>query len=505
MKHIKIMNTFEQLLESVGEIGFVEEINYPIAVVNGLPNAKLHEVVMFESGQKGEVFLLEREKIEVFLFSQEAVQVGTRVARTDTFLSIGVGNGLLGSIIDPLGNTIVESKKYKRPIEERPIEHGGLELAERARIHTPFFTGVTLVDIMIPLGKGQRQLVVGDRKTGKSSFLLATVKNQVKQGTIAVYAAIGRKKSDIKKIEDFLKKEKISNKCIIVATNSDDSPSLIYITPYAAMTIAEYFRDLGKNVVIVLDDLSTHAKFYREVSLLARRFPGRDAYPGDIFYTHARLIERAGNFRHKNGNEVSITALPAVEIVEGDFTGYLATNLMGMTDGSIFFDSNAYYRGRRPAVNISLSVTRVGRQTQSEILGAISRELNALLALYDKMQSLAHFGAELRDTARNVLDTGDMVYKFFEQSQDVVLPITVQIIFFSLLWLDPLDSPLIDDIPHYRLNLVKAYENDANTRLFEELLQAKTFNELLANVSKQQARLLQMCGAKVPTRVMAAT
>lgn len=496
------MDTFESLLEKVGEIGFVEEVTYPIAVVNGLPNAKLHEVIIFENGQKGEVFLLEREHMQVFLFSTTAPQVGSRVTRTDKFVSIGVGKGLLGSIIDPLGNPILESKLYQKPTEERLIDHATLKLRDRARIRMPFFTGVALVDMMVPLGKGQRQLVIGDRKTGKTGFLLATIKNQVQMGTIAIYAAIGRKKSDIKKIQEFFDKENIRDKTIIVAATPFDSPSLIYITPYAAMTIAEYFRDQGMDVVIIFDDLSTHAKFYREVSLLAKRFPGRDAYPGDIFYTHARLVERAGNFKLPNGKEASITALPTVEIVEGDFTGYLATNLMGMTDGHIFFDSDAFYQGRRPAVNISLSVTRVGRQTQSEVLGTINRELNSLLTLYDKMQSLSHFGAELRDAARNVLETGDMVYKFFEQGQNVVLPMPVQLIFFSLLWLKPLDNPLVDDIALYRGNLLKAYQDKGNKIFFEGIAQAKTFNELLANVAKNQDRILGLCGLVVRPKVV---
>ena len=492
---------FEKLLEKVGEIGFVEETTYPIAVVNGLPNAKLHEVIVFENGQKGEVFLLEREHIQVFLFSTDAPQVGSRVTRTDKFVSIGVGKGLLGSIIDPLGSPILESKLYQKPTEERLIDHATLKLQDRARIKVPFITGVTLVDMMIPLGKGQRQLVMGDRKTGKTGFLLSTIKNQVDQGAIAIYAAIGRKKSDIKKIQEFFDKENIRDKTIIIASTPFDSPSLIYITPYSAMTIAEYFRDQGQDVVIILDDLSTHAKFYREVSLLAKRFPGRDAYPGDIFYTHARLIERAGNFKHQSGRDVSITALPTVEIVEGDFTGYLATNLMGMTDGHIFFDSDAFYQGRRPAINISLSVTRVGRQTQSPVLGTINRELNSLLTLYDKMQSLSHFGAELRDAARNVLETGDMIYKFFEQSQNVALPLPVQLVFFSLLWLKPLDNPLVDDVALYRGNLLKAYQaSNGSKKYFEDLVQTKTFNELLANIAKQQDQILALCGLQKPTK-----
>ncbi len=217
---------------------------------------------------------------------------------------------------------------------------------------------------------------------------MTTIKKQVYEGVVAIYAAIAKKKSDIKKLQEFFVQEKIMSNMIIVATSSYDSPSLIYQTPYAAMSIAEYFKDNGINTLLILDDLSTHAKFYRELSLLARRFPGRDSYPGDIFYTHSRLLERAGNFKSKKYGEVSITCLPVVEIVEGDFTGYISTNLMGITDGHIYLDTNIYFQGQRPAVNIPLSVTRVGRQTLDKLSREVNKELTSLLVEYNKLQTI---------------------------------------------------------------------------------------------------------------------
>jgi len=354
--------------------------------------------------------------------------------------------------------------------------------------------------MMVPLGKGQKELVIGDRKTGKTSFLLTTLKNQILTGGVAVYAAIGKKKADIKAVLDYFKREGLLDKIIIVATSSYDSPSLIFLTPYAGATIAEYFKDQGNDVVLVLDDLSTHAKFYREISLLSKRFPGRDSYPGDIFYTHARLLERAGNFKHPSGKNVSVTMLPVVDLVEGDFTGFIATNLMGMTDGHIFFDSNAYYQGRRPAVNISLSVTRVGRQATPKILRSINRELTAFLTLYTRMQDLSHFGAELTDAVKQVLRTGDIIYKFFEQTDNIIVPPNVQLVMFAMIWLKFFeDATVLDQIDSYRQSLIDAYKDEKNKAVIDKVVSIETFNELLGAASQKKQELLTMATKSATT------
>lgn len=492
-------NKFSSSLASTGEFGVVERIYGPIVVVAGLPNARINEIVIFQTGQMGEVFSLDQYSAQVLVFSKQDLNIGTKVIRTGRFLTTPVGDELLGTIIDPLGNPIINQNAYKKTSEEREIDIPPLGILERVRVKSPFLTGVAIVDIMTPLGKGQKELVIGDRKTGKSSFLLATIKNQTKLGTIAIYTAIAKKQSDIKMIQNFFEKEKIIDKTIIVATTSHDAPALIYLTPYAAMTMAEYFRDQGRDVLIVFDDLSTHAKFYREISLLAKKFPGRDSYPGDIFYTHARLLERTGNFKHpqKVGGEVSITALPVTETIEGDFTGYIATNLMSMTDGHIFFDSNIYYRGRRPAVNVALSVTRVGRQASSSLLRSINREITAFLALYEKMQNLSHFGAELTDSVKHVIRTGDMIYKFFEQSYNVVIPLQVQLILFSALWLNIVEEISVDKIAEYRQNLINANYNPEVQSLLREILNVNSFNQLLSNVVRKKEAIKNLCTTNI--------
>lgn len=487
------MLDFEKQLEEMGEYGVVFEVQHPLVKIAGLPHVNLYEMVLFESGEMGEVFSLERESIQVIVFSNTPVRVGMRVTRKKRFVTVPVGPELFGTVIDPLGNFLSESTKKTPPLQAREVDIPPPGISHRARIKRPFLTGVSIVDMMLPLGFGQKQLVIGDRKAGKTSFLFTAIKNQVKRGSVAVYAAIARRKSDVKYVQNFFERENLSSRTVIVATTSYDSPSLIFLAPYSAMTIAEYFRDQGQDVLLVLDDLSSHARFYREVSLIAKRFPGRDSYPGDIFYIHARLLERAGNFKHKEKGEVAITVLPVAEIIEGDFTGYIATNIMGMTDGHIFFDGNIYNRGRRPAINVALSVTRVGRQTQTKVLQDINHQLTSLLALYDKMQNLSHFGAELTDTVKHILKTGEMIYRFFDQPYDFVIPQEVQLVLFSILWLEFFPTTSTEEIHELRKKLTAVYADQKVATLFQNLIKAESFDSMLGKIAAQKEFLLSIC------------
>jgi len=443
---------------------------------------------MFESGQKGEVFTINRGKIEARIFSHEPIRVGTKVTRTDEILSIPVGYELMGHTIDPLGEPLDPGIPYTKPKLMCELDANPIGISGRKKITTHLTTGVSLIDMLIPLGRGQRELIIGDRKTGKTSLLLTTIKKQAEEGVITIYAAIAKRKSDIKKLQEFFVQEKIMDKVIIVATSSYDSPSLIYQTPYAGMTIAEYFRAHGQHTLLILDDLSTHAKFYRELSLLARRFPGRDSYPGDIFFVHSKLLERAGNFRHPTSGEVSITCLPVIEIIEGDLTGYVSTNVMGITDGHIYFDSNIFYRGMRPAVNIPLSVTRVGRQTLDRLKREINKDLTAFLSQYDKLQNLSHFGQELTANVKASLKRGDIIFSFFNQPYQLTVPVTVQMIMISLILQDVIDSK--DMMENVRSKLTTAYYFRESRTLVEDLIKTsdvKVFNE---NVLKNKDAIL---------------
>ena len=353
-------------------------------------------------------------------------------------------------------------------------------------------TGTALIDLMIPLYRGQRELVIGDRKTGKTSFILTAIKNQVHEGIIVIYAAIAKKKSDIKRLQEFFVHEKLMDKIIMVATSSYDSPSLIYETPYAAMAIAEYFKDRGQHTLIVFDDLSTHAKFYRELSLLARRFPRtRDSYPGDIFYIlHSKLLERAGMFKHPTKGKVAISCFPVMEIVEGDLTGYVSTNVMGITDGHIYFDTNIYFQGSRPAVNIPLSVTRVGRQVSNKLTRDINKNLTIFLSKYEKLLNLSHFGQELTEDTKKNLRIGDLINEFFKQPYQLTIPLNVQLIIISMILQSIVESK--ESLANAKKNLIKAFYAEAPKKFLLDLAivnDLKAFNE---RVMKNKDALLEL-------------
>jgi len=480
------MESYTHYLHKTGEYGVVYQVSHPIVFIEGLPSVKTREVVLFENGQKGEVFGITRGKVEARIFSHEPIQVGAKVTRTDELVSIPVGPELLGHTIDPLGVPLDPADRYVQPKQSRSLDAKPIDISGRQKIATSLSTGVSLIDLLVPLGRGQRELVIGDRKTGKTSLLMTTIKTQVNLGVVAIYAAIAKKKSDIKKLQEFLAVEKITDKVIIIATSAYDSPSLIYQTPYSAMAIAEYFRDQGIHSLVILDDLSTHAKFYRELSLLARRFPGRDSYPGDIFYTHSRLLERAGNFKHPKVGEVSITCLPVIEIIEGDLTGYVSTNVMGITDGHIYLDSNIYYQGMRPAVNIPLSVTRVGRQTLNKLAREMNKTLTVFLTRYDKLKNLSHFGQELTSEVKKNLLLGDLVYKFFNQPYQETIPNVVQLVLMSMILQDLIDNKQMMD--QTKKGMIKACAEPETKKFFDSLMKTndlKGFNQNILN-SKDQ-------------------
>lgn len=480
------------MLQKAGEYGVVYQVSHPIVFIEGLPNVKTHEVVVFENGEKGEVFTINRGKVEVRVFAHDPLKVGSMATRTGQLLSVPVGTELLGHTINPLGEPLDPSVPFSKPTESRDIDAKPIGISGRQKITKPLVTGISLVDLMIPLGRGQRELIIGDRKTGKTSLLMTTIKNQVYEGNIVIYAAIAKKKSDIKKLQEFFVHEKIMDKIVIVAASSFDSPTMIFQTPYAAMAIAEYFRDQGANTLLILDDLSSHAKFYRELSLLARRFPGRDSYPGDIFYVHSKLLERAGNFKHPKVGEVSITCLPVTEIVEGDFTGYISTNLMGITDGHIFLDSNIYYQGMRPAVNVPLSVTRVGRQTLDKLSREINKDLTAFLTQTNKLQNISHFGQELTEDVKKNLRLADLINKFFSQPYHETVPKIVQLIIISLILQDVLQSK--EDLEKVKRGLIAAYYDRGRQKLLYDIVNTNDLKTFENNVMLNRASLLSAGG-----------
>lgn len=478
------MKTFKYYLDSIGEIGFVEESLHSIVNVSGLPDAHPNEIVMFENGELGSVFSLSEEQCEILLFSGSQIRVGTQVVRTGTTLAVPVGNGLFGMSIDPLGFPRDGSGDLKN-VDFWLIDRETPKILERRPVDKPLETGITMVDLVVPLGRGQRELVIGDRKTGKGEFLKQVVVSQAKRGAVCIYTMIGQKKVSILKLREFLKEQKIEKNTIVVASSSSDPAGLVYLTPYTAMTMAEYFKEAGMDVLLVLDNMTNHARVYREISLLARRFPGRSSYPGDIFYLHARLVERAGNFQ-----KGSITALPVAESVLGDLSGYIQTNLMAMTDGHIFFDIDLYNAGKRPAVNPFLSVTRVGHQTQSLLLKDVSRELSSFLVDYEKMKQFLHFGAELGTAARNTLALGTKLDTFLNQGTNIV-PINVNIVILAGLWAGIWSETKVGNLKKEFEQIILDYStDDAFKKQIDDLILSQNQFTALVTVLKRQGEIL---------------
>lgn len=450
------MQAFNELLKETGEVGHIESVLQSIVYVSGLPGARPNELVVTEEGQRGIVKGIERDLIEVILLSSEGVSVGQRVARTKDSFKIQISRGLLGRIVNPNSEPIDGLGPVRGDKISCPVYNSAPPIGERVKVSQQFETGVGLIDFMVPLGKGQRELVLGDQKTGKTAFLLQTISNQAKKGTVCIYVGIGKKTSDVKNVEEYLKNAGVVGNCVLVFASSSDPASLVYLAPYSGMTIAEYFRDQGNDVLIVLDDLTNHAKFYREMSLLSKRMPARESYPGDIFHIHAALLERAGRIK-KGDSSVSITALPVIETIQGDLTGYLPTNAMAMTDGHIFFDESEFKKGRRPAVNVSLSVTRVGSQTQKPLEQQVRRSLVEKLNLYKKAQELAHFGFDLPIKTRTDLNLGERLEAVFDQDSHTLVTKNIALLLFGLVLEEYWSSKDIEQVRVERAKLVEAF------------------------------------------------
>ncbi len=488
------MEEYNKYLKQTGEYGVVTEINQFVITANGLPHVRLGELVVFESGDVGQVFKITSDSIKITVFSKANIRVGNSLVRTDRQIEIPVGRELVGSIINPLGSIITAGKNYKKPQQSKELYPTPKALKDRSRVKTPFVTGVTIVDFLIPLGKGQKELVVGDRKVGKSSFFITTVKTQVQlnPAQIIIYVLIGKNKTDAKQIIERYRASNLHESMIFVLTTSDDPPSLISIAPMTAMTIAEYLRDHGIDSVVIFDDLTTHAKYYREITLVSGGFPGRESYPGDIFHVHAQLIETAGNFRFTKDKDVSITCFPIIETVEGDLTGYIPTNIMSMTDGHIFYDSNAYYNGRRPAIDASLSVTRVGKQTQTSLKREINHEVSTFLSEYEKSQNYSHFGAELSQKVKDIIRKGDLLFTFFDQHYEDLAPDEVQLVIFTLIWLNVMDKVPGINMAEFKKKLTAQYQTKEKRPLFQDIAQSKTMYELLTKVSQREQEFLSI-------------
>ena len=396
------------------EIGFVSSVGDGIVVINGLDHAMYGEVVVFDNGVRGMVQNIERNRIGVILFGEEeGIVEGSRAVRTNKMAGIPVGDAFLGRVVDALGNPIDgEGEIVTR--DYRPIEQPAPGIIDRKTVNVPLQTGILAIDSMFPIGRGQRELIIGDRQTGKTSIAMDTILNQKGKNCLCIYVAIGQKESTIAALVENLKKhDAMSYTCVLAATAADPAP-IQYIAPYAATSLAEYFMYEGKDVLIVYDDLSKHAVAYRALSLLLGRAPGREAYPGDVFYLHSRLLERSCRLSDELGGG-SITALPIIETQDGDVSAYIPTNVISITDGQIFLESNLLFEGQRPAVNVGLSVSRVGGAAQTKAMKKAAGSLRIDLAQYREMAVFTQFSSDLDESTKIQLTQGAILMELLKQ------------------------------------------------------------------------------------------
>ena len=396
------------------EIGFVSSVGDGIVVINGLDHAMYGEVVVFDNGVRGMVQNIERNRIGVILFGdEEGIVEGSRAVRTNKMAGIPVGDAFLGRVVDALGNPIDgEGEILAR--DYRAIEQPAPGIIDRKTVNVPLQTGILAIDSMFPSGRGQRELIIGDRQTGKTSIAIDTILNQEGKNCICIYVAIGQKESTIASLVENLKRhDAMRYTCVLAATAADPAP-LQYIAPYAATSLAEYFMYEGKDVLIIYDDLSKHAVAYRALSLLLGRSPGREAYPGDVFYLHSRLLERSCRLSDALGGG-SITALPIIETLDGDVSAYIPTNVISITDGQIFLESNLFFEGQRPAVNVGLSVSRVGGAAQTKAMKKAAGPLRIDLAQYREMAVFTQFSSDLDDSTKMQLTQGGILMELLKQ------------------------------------------------------------------------------------------
>ena len=441
--------------EGLEDAGVVIRVGDGVAWVHGLSKAGYSEVLEIETdGGTVEAFalnLMEDEIGAVILGGEEKVKAGASVRRKGAVLDVPVGEELLGRVVDPLGRPLDGGpaiKTKKRGLIERPA----IGVMGRKSVHEPLMTGIMSIDAMFPIGRGQRELIIGDRQTGKTAIAIDTMINQARQktGVVNVYVAIGQKLSKIARLVDRLKEEGVMEQTIVVATSPSDAASLLYLAPYAGTAMGEYFRDNGGHALMIYDDLTKHAVAYRQMSLLLRRPPGREAYPGDVFYLHSRLLERSAKLSDELGAG-SLTALPIIETQAGDISAYIPTNVISITDGQIFLETDLFYQGIRPAISAGLSVSRVGGAAQTKAVKSVGGNLKLGLSQFRELASFAQFGSDLDDATKAQIDRGQRLTELLKQPQ--YQPMSVWEQFVSI---HAVTSGAFDDVPVAKIKEAQA-------------------------------------------------
>lgn len=439
---------------NVDDVGTVIEVGDGIARIHGLEKAMAGEMLEFPHGIYGMVLNLEEDNVGAVLMGGETViREGDTVRRTGRVMQVPAGDALIGRVVNALGQPI----DGKGPINtdvNRPIEFNAPGIADRQSVHEPLQTGIKAIDAMVPIGRGQRELIIGDRGTGKTAIALDTIINQKGQGVICIYVAIGQKASTVARVVRTLEEKGALEYTIIVTATASDSAPLQYIAPYAGVTMGEHFMYQGKAVLCVYDDLSKHAQAYRAMSLLLRRPPGREAYPGDVFYLHSRLLERAAKLSDEKGAG-SITALPIIETLAGDVSAYIPTNVISITDGQIFLESELFYAGIRPAINVGLSVSRVGGSAQIKAMKQVAGRLRLELAQYREMAAFAQFGSDLDKATKALIDRGQRTTQMLKQPQYQPIDVEEQVMTIYLAVNGYLDDVEVDKVNDFEHNFIK--------------------------------------------------
>ena len=440
------------------EIGKVKSVGDGIAVVTGLEKVTYGEIVVFACGIKGMVLDLDRNEVGCILFDDdEEITEGSTVYRTGKTAGMPAGDDFLGRVVDPLGNP-VDGKGEIIVSDYRPIENPAPGIIDRQPVNKPMETGLLAIDSMFPIGRGQRELIIGDRQTGKTAIAVDTIINQKNKGVICIYVAIGQKASSVAQLAETLKQHNALPYTVIINASASDPAPLLYIAPYAGCALGEYFMNRGNDVLIVYDDLSKHAVAYRSLSLLLGRSPGREAYPGDIFYLHSRLLERSAHLSDERGGG-SITALPIVETQAGDVSAYIPTNIISITDGQIFLESNLFFAGQRPAVNVGLSVSRVGGDAQTKAMKKATGAIRLDLAQYREMEVFTQFSSDLDEATKKTIDYGTGLMRLLRQEQYSPFKQHEQVIMLVAALNKIMLSVPANEIPEFRKGLISHVES----------------------------------------------
>jgi F-type H+/Na+-transporting ATPase subunit alpha len=460
---------------AVHEVGTVLTVSTGIATVAGLPGVGFEELLEFPGGISGIAFNVDENEIGVVLLGDyRHLQAGDKVLRTGRVMDVAVGEELLGRVIDPLGQPLDENGPItcrKRLAIERP----SVQIMDRAPVIKPLQTGIKVIDALIPVGRGQRELILGDRQTGKTTIAIDTILNQHDSGVLCVYCAIGQRASSIARTVAVLREKGVLSSTVVVVSEGNDPPGLSYIAPYAATSIAEYFMEAGRDVLIVYDDLTHHARAYRELSLLLRRPPGREAFPGDIFYIHSRLLERATHLREELGGG-SLTALPIIETEAQNISAYIPTNLISITDGQIYLSPSLFELGVLPAVDVGKSVSRVGGMAQRAVYRAVAGDLKLAYAQFEELETFARFGARLDEDTRRIIEHGRRIRACLKQPELSPVPVPVQIMVLLAVTAELFDHVPLDRMIKAEYSLHEAVA-DIPLEICERLFTAEKLSE----------------------------